>query len=1202
FTLTFPEGGGRYTVRATALGHASQTATLVRQADEDVLTVDFQLGTQAIVLPEVRATANRTPPPGRGDVGGQERTIPSELVNRLPLEDTDPARVAQLSPGVVGTAAPDSSEQRQSFSVAGQRQSLNQVTVDGTSFASALSGGQFGGGSPLGLPQEGLRNTQVITASYDVARGQFTGGLVSMTTRSGSNFLSGSVSWNLRDPTLQGGAGRPAWGGGFTQNRVSGGVGGPIRKDRAFWFVSASAQQRTDRLFSLTPSDGTALNALGVHPDSVQRFLQIMEGRYGVTGRTGRFDRTGTAMSVLGRVDVNLNQQHTLAVRGHLNVYAQDRARIGFLETEENGGEVESDGRGAIVSLNSRFGGSWINDARASFTDDRRDQAPYVAVPEGRVRVTSVLEDGRLGVASLVFGGDRSLPSASRETTLELADELSFLFRDRHRIKLGALVNHTRFEQQQTFNRLGSFDFNSLADFEAGVASRFTRSLAPRTTSGSGVNGALYLGDTWRPAQELQISFGLRGEASRFGGQPAANPQIEELFRRRTDHIPAEVHLSPRLGFSLRMNEPGAPLRLLRGGFGEFRGRAPFSLYASALDQTGLDTSEGQIICVGPGVPTPNWLAYELDEGAIPTTCSAAAPPQSLERRPTVTVFSPGFQAPRSWRASLGYQAQLWRFLSASIDLSQAWGTSLFGVRDLNLHPAQTRLPFEEGRPVYAPADAIIPATGEATFFASRLHPQYGQVFEVYSQLGSTTTLVTVGVNGLIRPRILFSASYTWMRSRDQSSFAGGSPVFGFGQVPVGGDPNGREWSRSDLERRHQVLATVGLPFTQTFELTLIGRVTSGTPYTPMVGGDINGDGARNDRAFVFDPSDVYDDALSVGMRRLLINAEGRVRDCLMRQFGRIAERNSCTGSWSTSLDARATIRPPQVKDRRLSISVDATNLPAGLDLLLHGQGGLHGWGQGDFGRDNILLYPKGWNPDSLIFTYQVNETFGQNRIRRATFSPFQVALTARVNVGRQQQQQQGLGGLGAIAFTGAGGGGGGGGRGGQGGGGFMRPGGGIDADLLVERLIPEPVSAILLLKDTLRLTDAQAARLHAISDSLRTRNAPLREQIRAAVPQGGNAGDAGAVFQRIAPQIQAAAANVNRALQEVQRALTPEQWQRVPAALRNPFGAFGPGGGNIRGGGRTGGQRPRGGEPSSALTRPQPAPAPPSAPAPARP
>lgn len=1198
FTLTFPEGGGRYRVRAVALGYAPQSANLVRQADEDVLTVEFRLSEQAVALEGIRATANRTPPPTRGDVGGQERTLSSELVNRLPLEDSDPARIAQLSPGVVGTSPTDSSEQRQSFSVAGQRPSLNQITVDGTTFASVLSGGQFGGASPLGLPQEGLRGTQVVTNSYDVARGQFTGGQVSMTTRAGTNFVSGSLSWNLRDPTLQGGAGRPAWGGGFTQNRVSGGIGGPIRRDKAFWFLSASGQQRTDRLFSLTPTDASALTVLGVSPDSVQRFLQILNTRYGVTGRTGRFDRTGNALSLLGRADVNLNQLHTLAVRGHLNLYQQDRARIGFLETEENGGESDSNGWGTIVSLNSRFGGSWINDARASITDDHRQQAAYASVPEGRVRVTSLLEDGRLGVATLAFGGDRSLPSTTRETTVEVTDELSFLWRDRHRIKLGGLFNHTGFQQQQTFNRLGSFEFNSLADFETGTAARFTRSLAPRVTSGAGINAALYLGDTYRPTQQLQVTYGLRAEASKFDRDPARNPEIEELFGHRTDDLPGEVHVSPRVGFSLRLNRQGEPLRLLRGGFGEFRGRAPFSLYASALDQTGLETGEEQVVCVGDGVPVPDWAAYQGNEDAIPTACAAAGPAPAIDRRAAVTVFSHRFHAPRSWRASLGFQTQLMRFLGASVDVSQAWGVDLFGVRDLNLNTAAfTPLPSEAGRPVYVAPGEIVPATGEAAFFASRRYAQYGQVFEVNSRLGSTTTLVTLGVNGLLSRRLLFSASYTWMHSRDQSSFAGGSPVFGFGQVPVAGDPNEREWARSDLERRHQVLATVGLPLSQTFEITLIGRAISGAPFTPMVGGDINGDGARNDRAFVFDPSNVYDDELSVGMRKLLTSADGRTRSCLTSQFGRIAERNSCTGSWSTSLDTRATIRPPQVRDRRLSVSIDATNLPAGLDLLLHGRNGLHGWGQADFGRDNVLLYPKGWTPETRQFLYQVNETFGQNRIRRATFSPFQVALTARMNVGRQTQQ--GIGGLASIAFGGFGGGG----RTGGGGGGFVRQGGGIDVDLLLDRLIPEPVSAILLLKDTLRLSDEQVARLRQISDSLRARNAAIREQIRAAVPQGGGNANFGAVFQRIAPQIRAAGGNVNQAMQQVQRALTPDQWRRIPTALRNPFGAFGTGGGTRGGGGnRPGGQRPRDGGQSPAPSTPQPAQPAPANPPPASP
>ena len=154
------------------------------------------------------------------------------------------------------------------------------------------------------------------------------------------------------------------------------------------------------------------------------------------------------------------------------------------------------------------------------------------------MRVSSVLEDGDLQVATLGFGGDRSLPTNTREDVLEVSNELSFLFRDQHRVKLGGLVNHTSFEQRSAFNRLGSFEFNSLEDFEAGRPSQFTRTLTPRTTEGGGVNAAVYLGDTWRPTQRLQLTFGARAEVSRFDDRPEPMAVLD-LKGRFTELNPA---------------------------------------------------------------------------------------------------------------------------------------------------------------------------------------------------------------------------------------------------------------------------------------------------------------------------------------------------------------------------------------------------------------------------------------------------------------------------------------------------------------------------------------------------------------------------------------------------------------------------------------------------------------------------------------
>ena len=96
YTLTFPEGGGRYTVRASAPGQGAATMTVARASDEEVLIGNFRLTTQPIQLEGITARAVR-PAPGRGDAGGSERAVSSELASRLPLENaTDPAQLATL--------------------------------------------------------------------------------------------------------------------------------------------------------------------------------------------------------------------------------------------------------------------------------------------------------------------------------------------------------------------------------------------------------------------------------------------------------------------------------------------------------------------------------------------------------------------------------------------------------------------------------------------------------------------------------------------------------------------------------------------------------------------------------------------------------------------------------------------------------------------------------------------------------------------------------------------------------------------------------------------------------------------------------------------------------------------------------------------------------------------------------------------------
>ena len=139
-----------------------------------------------------------------------------------------------------------------------------------------------------------------------------------------------------------------------------------------------------------------------------------------------------------------------------------------------------------------------------------------------------------------------------------MSDELSWLPGDAsHRIKLGGLLNASRFDQDVTNNREGVFTFNSLEDLENNQPAFFSRTLAPTERTGSAVHPSLYLGDTWRKSRALQVSYGVRLEGSVYGGAPAENMQVDSAFGLRTNDFPSEIHLSPRVGFTWTLGQGG---------------------------------------------------------------------------------------------------------------------------------------------------------------------------------------------------------------------------------------------------------------------------------------------------------------------------------------------------------------------------------------------------------------------------------------------------------------------------------------------------------------------------------------------------------------------------------------------------------------------------------------------------------------------
>src|SRR5213078_4516637 len=209
----------------------------------------------------------------------------------------------------------------------------------------------------------------------------------------------------------------------------------------------------------------------------------------------------------------------------------------------------------------------------------------------------------------------------------------------------------------------------------------------------------------------------------------------------RTDRIPEHTRLSPRIGFLWTGGggEDGGPT-ILRGGVGDFQSPTPTALYSAALGAPGLSNAETELVCIGAAVPIPDWAAYASDPSTIPGQCADTGSTVAISPHPNVTAFARDYAPPHAWRASLGVQRRLLHAFTVSLDASYARGSSQYGFRDLNLVATpRFTLPDEGARPVYVPVDSIVPATGALGVTVSRVHPEFGEVLVVGSDLQSDT-------------------------------------------------------------------------------------------------------------------------------------------------------------------------------------------------------------------------------------------------------------------------------------------------------------------------------------------------------------------------------------------------------------------------------------------------------------------------------
>lgn len=1106
YRFVVPGGSGSYVVTASAFGYLSFSAAVERAPGAARIDRDLRLTPRPVVLDTVTAVTI-LPDPDRPTAAERAARWSAVTSEGFPVDPGSFAEVAALEPGVMRTG-PDGA----GLSIAGQSPDQNGATVDGAT---------YGGGS---LPTEGVRSVGVFTNSYDVARGQFSGGQIAATTIGGTNRWGGSLSGYLEDPSLRYGgppgdvAGRPG-----RRLRLNGGGGGALSRDRLFVYGALDLTHGTAAGTGLELLDPASLRRLDVSPDSARRLVEIARRLGAASAAPSAGPATRDAASALARVDLALSRHQSLTARLDGRAFDGSGLAASPLRLLGSGGEQRSR-HGGLLLQHSWGRGRWSNELRGYRSAGHSGAGASALAPAGVVRVRSELEDGTTGSSVLGFGG---VPFAMREehSLWELGNEVKVGAAGGHVLKAGVLLQEERALSEAVSGRGGTFTFNSLADLEAGRPASFTRSLAEEPGEAVRRYAALYLGDGWRPSDRLNVVFGLRLDGTRYGRRAALAPAADSLLGGRGSRVPSDLVLAPRFGF--RYDLRGRGNWTVEGGAGGFGGAAPLGSLASRWSETGA--GEATLVCVGPAAPAPEWARYGADPGAIPSSCgdqgsifSAAAP--------RATVFDPAFGAPRTWRVSLGAGGRLTARWGIGVDALLVRGTHLPSAAERNFHgEAAFTLADEGGRPVYAAADEIDPATGGIAPGASRAAPSLGSVLELGSRGRSWTGQLTAALNGPFGRGGQIGIFYTLTHAR---TLGGGVPAPGAPSLGTSGDPTELEWVDAPFAHRHLLQAVLRARVTRRLRVSAIGSLASGLPFTPLVGGDVNGDGYANDRAFVFDPASAANPALAGAMRRLLDEAPAGARRCLREQAGRIASAGACRTAWSPSLDVRAELLAVgNVNTRRLALTLTASNVTAGLDYLLHGPDGLRGWGQYPV-PDATLLQVRGFDPDRRAFAYEVNPAFGRPLGGGALRLPFRVALQARVTLGADPRYQP----LMQAIELGSG-----------------RARESVRAD--VARRVRNVPAVLLALSATdtaaLSLTSIQRARLRALADSLAPEVAVVVDSLTDVYTQDGPFTPARRA--RLQELTGRALELAESAVELTRERLTPEQWARVPAWLSRP-------------------------------------------------
>lgn len=825
---------GAYRVAASgAQGFQAVTLDNVQVTVGGRTTLDVNLtvsGTQTII--DVSAEA----PPVETTRTSVSTTVNEVAIQNLPVSGRNYLDFATLTPGVVRDPT-----RTGDLSVGGQKGTLNNLQVDGVDNNNTFFGQAFGRTGvrpPYQFSEESVQEFQVNQNGFSAEFGRAGGAVINVVTKSGTNEFHGGAFEFFRDESLnanlpstkaaQARRGAPNNQPPLNINQFGGRVGGPIVRNRAFFFATYDGQRRK------------VPNPL----DVVNIFRASAAAQTALVPRLGTYPIDQNQDVYMGKVDWRVTNANQLSLRfNQQNFTGVNNESTGTLSAQEHSGNSLARTTTFSGTLASTLTTKVVNELRFQFARDKEPGLANSDQPETRVgdivagTTTSFLSLGRNNFSP-------------RETTIKRAQFVDNVLytTGRHNFKTGVDLNFDRILNFFPGFFGGSYTFNNYTDFANNVPSSFQQAFAGANTTGGTTNPnssdyAAFAQDDWRVTPKLTLNVGVRYDYQKLERPPTRNPDPTLIAAGLdTSFGPSDKNnFAPRFGFSYAPDYK----TVVRGGYGIFYGRTTGIMLGTAHSQNGINVinitlNATQLAALG--LRYPNVLA---------------APPTGIAGvTPSLYLFARDYVQPYVQQARLGVEREVLPNTSLSITYLFYRGVHLSRTRDVNL-------------PVAVQATALEPNGNAVTFTrftGPRRIPTYNRINLFESNGNSRYDGVAAQLTRRFSRNFQLLASYTFSQAQDdkpdQTSVVPGNAsddskiVFDQSNIRL-------DYGTADVDIPQRIVVSPVYDtgrFTRgdsaflrallsDWTLSSIAQFQTGVAYSATVGADLNNDGNRfNDR------------------------------------------------------------------------------------------------------------------------------------------------------------------------------------------------------------------------------------------------------------------------------------------------------------------------------------------------------------------